>query len=133
MGGPFRRLFRRAFRSKQAFDFFVGNRIEIDCTGRFGRGDRWRWRWLGGRRSAEVAGNQGRDLTDGPRPHQTRGREGDSDRRFERCFDFDAHERIQSKIGQQLRAMYDGVVDEGVPDRFAELLRQMDKPADGDK
>ena len=40
---------------------------------------------------------------------------------------------IQSKIGQQLRAMYDNVVDEGVPDRFADLLRQMDKPADGDK
>jgi len=40
---------------------------------------------------------------------------------------------IQSKIGQQLRAMYDNVVDEGVPDRFADLLRQMDKPAGGDK
>jgi hypothetical protein len=36
---------------------------------------------------------------------------------------------IQSKIGQQLRAMYDNVVDEGVPDRFADLLRQLDKPA----
>ncbi|MET0546747.1 MAG: NepR family anti-sigma factor, partial [Caulobacterales bacterium] len=31
--------------------------------------------------------------------------------------------------GQQLRAIYDNVVDEGVPDRFADLLRQMDKPA----
>jgi Anti-sigma factor NepR len=40
---------------------------------------------------------------------------------------------IQAKIGQQLRAIYDNVVDEGVPDRFADLLRQMDKPADGDK
>ncbi len=40
---------------------------------------------------------------------------------------------IQAKIGQQLRAMYDNVVDEGVPDRFADLLRQIDKPADGDK
>jgi hypothetical protein len=29
--------------------------------------------------------------------------------------------------------MYDNVVDEGVPDRFADLLRQLDKPADGDK
>lgn len=40
---------------------------------------------------------------------------------------------IQSKIGQQLRAMYDGVVQEGVPDRFAELLRQLDKPSDEGK
>lgn len=33
---------------------------------------------------------------------------------------------IQSRIGQQLRAMYDDVVKEGVPDRFADLLRQME-------
>jgi hypothetical protein len=36
---------------------------------------------------------------------------------------------VQSKIGQQLRAMYDDVVSEGVPDRFTEMLRQLD----GDK
>jgi hypothetical protein len=40
---------------------------------------------------------------------------------------------IQSKIGQQLRAMYDDVVQEGVPDRFAELLRRIDNPADQGK
>jgi anti-sigma factor NepR-like protein len=34
---------------------------------------------------------------------------------------------IQTKIGQQLRALYDDVVQEGVPDRFTELLRQLDK------
>lgn len=34
---------------------------------------------------------------------------------------------IQNKIGQQLRAIYDDVVQEGVPDRFAELLQQLDK------
>ena len=34
---------------------------------------------------------------------------------------------IQSKIGEQLRAMYDEVVEQGVPDRFAELLKQLDK------
>jgi len=34
--------------------------------------------------------------------------------------------QIQSKIGQQLRAMYDEVVDQGVPDRFAELLKKLD-------
>ncbi len=37
---------------------------------------------------------------------------------------------IQHKIGQQLRAMYDDVVQEGVPDRFAELLKRLDKPSD---
>ena len=36
---------------------------------------------------------------------------------------------IQAKIGQQLRAMYDDVVQEGVPDRFSELLRQLDQPS----
>jgi hypothetical protein len=36
---------------------------------------------------------------------------------------------IQAKIGQQLRAMYDDVVQEGVPDRFASLLRRLDPPA----
>ena len=29
---------------------------------------------------------------------------------------------IQAKIGQQLRAMYDDVVKQGVPDRFSDLL-----------
>jgi hypothetical protein len=35
---------------------------------------------------------------------------------------------VQSKIGQQLRAMYDNVVSEGVPDRFTDMLRQLDRP-----
>lgn len=35
--------------------------------------------------------------------------------------------QIQAKIGQQLRAMYDDVVDQGVPDRFTELLAKLDK------
>lgn len=34
---------------------------------------------------------------------------------------------IQQKIGLQLRAMYANVVNEGVPDRFAELIRRLDK------
>ena len=38
---------------------------------------------------------------------------------------------VQTKIGQQLRAMYDDVVHEGVPERFAELLRQLDKDPEG--
>ena len=33
---------------------------------------------------------------------------------------------IQRKIGQQLRAMYVDVVNEGVPDQFAELIKRLD-------
>ena len=36
---------------------------------------------------------------------------------------------IQSRIGHQLRAMYDDVVRQGVPDRFVELVRKLDGPA----
>jgi hypothetical protein len=35
---------------------------------------------------------------------------------------------IQSRIGHQLRAMYDDVVRQGVPDRFAELIKKLDPP-----
>ena len=35
---------------------------------------------------------------------------------------------IQSRIGHQLRAMYDDVVRQGVPDRFADLIRKLDGP-----
>jgi hypothetical protein len=38
---------------------------------------------------------------------------------------------IQSKIGDQLRALHDNIVKEGVPDRFLDLLSQLDKPASG--
>jgi hypothetical protein len=34
---------------------------------------------------------------------------------------------VQAKIGQQLRAIYNDVVDQGVPDRFVELLQKLDK------
>lgn len=37
---------------------------------------------------------------------------------------------IQAKIGQQLRALYDEVVNQGVPDRFADLLKRLDKADD---
>lgn len=36
---------------------------------------------------------------------------------------------IQARIGHQLRAMYDDVVRQGVPDRFAELIRKLDDPS----
>ena len=38
---------------------------------------------------------------------------------------------IQSKIGEQLRAMYDDVVSQGVPDRFADLLKRLNEQQDG--
>jgi len=39
---------------------------------------------------------------------------------------------VQSKIGEQLRAMYDDVVSQGVPDRFSELLKRLDRQGGGD-
>ena len=33
---------------------------------------------------------------------------------------------VQSRLGQQLRAMYDDVVSQGVPDRFADLVNRID-------
>jgi hypothetical protein len=40
---------------------------------------------------------------------------------------------VQRKIGSQLRAMYDDVVRQGVPDRFSELLSRLDERTDEDK
>jgi hypothetical protein len=37
---------------------------------------------------------------------------------------------IKAKIGQQLRLMYGEVVDQGVPDRFAEMLKRLDDATD---
>lgn len=36
---------------------------------------------------------------------------------------------VQARIGQHLRAMYDDVVRQGVPDRFLDLLVQLDQKA----
>jgi hypothetical protein len=41
--------------------------------------------------------------------------------------------QIQAKIGQQLRAMYDDVVEQGVPDRFTELLKKLDSGSQAPK
>ncbi len=38
---------------------------------------------------------------------------------------------IKAKIGQQLRLMYGEVVDQGVPDRFVDILKRLDDPTDG--
>ncbi|WP_166802288.1 NepR family anti-sigma factor [Microvirga pakistanensis] len=37
----------------------------------------------------------------------------------------------QKRIGDQLRAMYDELMQQPVPDRFKELLDQLDKKKDG--
>jgi len=37
---------------------------------------------------------------------------------------------IKAKIGQQLRLMYGEVVDQGVPDRFVEMLKRLDDATD---
>jgi hypothetical protein len=39
---------------------------------------------------------------------------------------------IKAKIGQQLRTMYADVVNQGVPDRFAEILRKLDEKSSGE-
>jgi hypothetical protein len=36
---------------------------------------------------------------------------------------------VKAKIGQQLRLMYDEIVEQGVPDRFAGILRDLDAPS----
>ena len=33
---------------------------------------------------------------------------------------------VQARLGQQLRAMYDEVLNEGVPDRFNDLVNRID-------
>ena len=33
---------------------------------------------------------------------------------------------VQARLGQQLRAMYDEVVNQGVPDRFSELINRLE-------
>jgi hypothetical protein len=40
---------------------------------------------------------------------------------------------IQSRIGHQLRAMYDDIVRQGVPERFADLIRKLDVPSQSPK
>ena len=40
---------------------------------------------------------------------------------------------VQARLGQQLRAMYDDVVNQGVPDRFADLLNRLEDNGDKDK
>jgi len=46
---------------------------------------------------------------------------------FETAQDATLDQNIQGKIGEQLRALYDDVISQGVPDRFADLLRRLDE------
>jgi hypothetical protein len=39
---------------------------------------------------------------------------------------------VQARLGQQLRAMYDDVLNQGVPDRFADLLNRIDSNGNKD-
>ncbi len=38
---------------------------------------------------------------------------------------------VQARIGQQLRAMYDDVVQEGVPQHISDLVRRLSEQDDG--
>ncbi len=40
---------------------------------------------------------------------------------------------VQARLGQQLRAMYDEVVGQGVPDRFVDLLNRIDGNGNKDR
>ena len=40
---------------------------------------------------------------------------------------------VQARLGQQFRSMYDDVVNQGVPDRFTELLNRIDGNGNKDR
>lgn len=40
---------------------------------------------------------------------------------------------VQARLGQQLRAMYDDVLSQGVPDRFSDLLNRLDSNGSKDR
>ena len=40
---------------------------------------------------------------------------------------------MQSLLGRQLRTMYESLVREDIPDRFAELLRALDRRDEGER
>jgi hypothetical protein len=40
---------------------------------------------------------------------------------------------VQARLGQQLRAMYDEVLNQGVPERFAELIDRIEGNGNKDK
>ena len=40
---------------------------------------------------------------------------------------------VQARLGQQLRSMYDDVVNQGVPDRFTELINRLNGNGNKDR
>ena len=40
---------------------------------------------------------------------------------------------VQARLGQQLRAMYDDVVNQGVPDRFSDLINRINGDRNKDR
>jgi hypothetical protein len=40
---------------------------------------------------------------------------------------------VQARLGQQLRALYDDVVSQGVPSRFSDLIDRLDSSDNKDK
>ena len=40
---------------------------------------------------------------------------------------------VQARLGQQLRSMYDDVVNQGVPERFTELLNRINGNGNKDR
>ena len=50
-----------------------------------------------------------------------------------RCENSKLGREVQARLGQQLRAIYDDVVNQGVPDRFADLLKQLDNKDNKDR
>ena len=40
---------------------------------------------------------------------------------------------VQARLGQQLRSMYDDVVNQGVPDRFTDLLNRINVTGNKDR
>lgn len=40
---------------------------------------------------------------------------------------------VQARLGQQLRAMYDDVVNQGVPDKFVDFVNRIDGSGNKDR
>jgi hypothetical protein len=53
-----------------------------------------------------------------------------SERRFATKSTVRLGSDIKARIGRQLHAMYSDVVNQGVPDRFSEILRRLDQASE---
>lgn len=62
----------------------------------------------------------------------SRKREGDGEVRTASAASSSARRKpsVQDHIGQELRAMYDEVLQQPIPDRFLDLLKALDEKAD---